>query len=85
MTPLSLLHNNTNTGVALCNNIGLVLLIIGLAMLFCHPSYCTMCIIYPDLFSFVITTYTKSIVGIEYVLYKQVYISSPTNVHGNML
>ena len=38
MTPLSLPHNNTNTGVALCDNIGLVLLIIGLAMLFCHPS-----------------------------------------------
>ena len=42
--------------VALCDNIGLVLLILRLAMLFCHSSYCTMCIIHPDLVSF--TFYT---------------------------
>ena len=33
--------------VALCDNIGLVLVILRLAMLFCHLSYCTMCIIHP--------------------------------------
>ena len=42
--------------VTLCDNIGLVLLILRLAMLFCHSSYCTMCIIHPDLVSF--TFYT---------------------------
>ena len=42
--------------VALCDNVGLVLLILRLAMLFCHSSYCTMCIIHPDLVSF--TFYT---------------------------
>ena len=42
--------------VALCDNIGFVLLILRLAMLFCHSSYCTMCIIHPDLDSF--TFYT---------------------------
>ena len=42
--------------VALCDNIGLVLLILRLAMLFCYSSYCTMCIIHPDLVSF--TFYT---------------------------
>ena len=42
--------------VPLCDNIGLVLLILMLAMLFCHSSYCTMCIIHPDLVS--VTFYT---------------------------
>ena len=42
--------------VALCDNIRLVLLILRLVMLFCHSSYCTMCIIHPDLVSF--TFYT---------------------------
>ena len=45
--------------VALCDNTGLVLLILRLAMLFCHSSYCTMCIIHPDLVSF--TFYAISI------------------------
>ena len=48
MTPLSLPHYS----VTLCDNIGLVLLILRFATLFCRSSYCTMCTIHPNLVSF---------------------------------
>ena len=40
------------TIIHLCDNIGLILLILRLAIVFCHLSYCTTCIIRPDLVSF---------------------------------